>query len=510
MIDPSFESSSNIQRTSRLVVTAGVALAIIFLINAFLTTYLLRENTIKDKSDELANLTFILSEHASQTIFSANAALESVLDIVELSKIESEKAFVEFASKKEQFELLLAKTKSNAIIDVSTFVDSHGKVINFSRAYPPPNIDLSDRDYFIFLSKNNYEKTYFSAPVQNKGNGKWVFYLARRVNNSHGQFLGLVLVGVSVEIFSSLYEQVGINLGEGSSISLFRDDNMLLTRWPFVNHAIGTINTNQLIQSSLNSTKRGGVILTDAPSVYSRNQPAERMVSFRAVSGYPFVVGSIMSKDLYLANWYKSLSGVLITTGFTLVTLIAGILLFLHIYRKNARVSFMAHHDVLTELPNRILIADRLVVSLENAKQQKTKFAVMFIDLDNLKTINDSHSHNAGDFALKEVASRMRSCIRKSDTLGRIGGDEFVLILPNIESETDVLQVAEKIRHVISSPILFEGARLSTSASIGIALFPDHGDNEADLMSNADMAMYEAKNSGKNNISIAHKVITST
>ena len=184
------------KKSARLTIIAGVALSLLIVINAAVSIYTLRQNTINERASELETLTLILSEHTSQTIFSANTVLDSIMDVVDLAKVETEAEYKAFASEKAQFDLLVEKTKSNPIIDVSTFVSSTGEVLNFSRSFPAPPINLSDRDYFQWLSKNNQTDTFYSVPVQNKGNGKWVFYLAKRVNSSKGDFLGAILVGV--------------------------------------------------------------------------------------------------------------------------------------------------------------------------------------------------------------------------------------------------------------------------------------------------------------------------
>lgn len=496
----SFESDSNIKRNTRLIIFATLLLALILLGNAFLSTYLLRKNSIQDRSDQLANLTIILAEHTSQTMFSANTALLSIMEILERAKISDEKSYIDFVSKKAQFDLLQERTSSNSILDVSTFVAADGKVLNFSRSYPPPPINLADRDYFKYLSVNNDLDTYYSIPVRNKGNGKWVFYLARRVNDKNSQFLGVVLVGVSVEVFSSLYERIGGNLGEGAALSLYRKDKTLLTRWPLVEKLIGKTNPNNYIDESLsNSSINGGVIFGSGPGFARQNEePLQRMLSYREVKGYPLVVGAVLPESLYLAKWHKNAGGVFLATGLSLIALIVGALLLLRAYRRNAETQYRAHHDVLTELPNRTLFSDRLQQALAVCKRQKSKLALLFLDLDNLKSINDVHSHHAGDALLKEVALRMSACVRESDTVGRLGGDEFVVILPGVMGDSQATQVAEKIRQALLVPINIDGTLLATSASIGIAIYPEHGQNETDLINNADVAMYEAKSSGRN------------
>ncbi|MDH2915487.1 MAG: GGDEF domain-containing protein, partial [Gallionella sp.] len=166
------------------------------------------------------------------------------------------------------------------------------------------------------------------------------------------------------------------------------------------------------------------------------------------------------------------------------------------------QVQYLAYHDPLTDLPNRMLFTDRLRQALASDKRDKASLALMFIDLDKFKPVNDELGHNVGDLLLKAVAQRMRDCLRESDTVGRIGGDEFVVLLPTIRTAQDALEVAEKIRASLNQPFELAGHSLNISSSTGIAIYPEHGRDEKLLMKNADIAMYHAKSAGRNNAQI--------
>lgn len=165
-----------------------------------------------------------------------------------------------------------------------------------------------------------------------------------------------------------------------------------------------------------------------------------------------------------------------------------------------AHMHNLAHYDPLTGLPNRILLSDRLQQAITAAKREKSHMALMFIDLDKFKPINDSLGHHIGDLLLKEVAGRMLECMRESDTAGRVGGDEFVVLLPSVEEEDDAMAVAEKIRHALFEPFKVSGNVLNISSSIGVAVYPEHGVDEKTLLKNADVAMYYAKEEGRNRV----------
>lgn len=159
---------------------------------------------------------------------------------------------------------------------------------------------------------------------------------------------------------------------------------------------------------------------------------------------------------------------------------------------------FLAYHDALTGLPNRRLLDDRLRQAVFQAQRHDARLAVMLIDLDDFKLVNDSAGHRAGDAVLREVAVRLGGCVRKADTLARHGGDEFVVVIADVQAQADCRIVAEKILHVLAAEFRFDGAPFVLGASIGISIFPaDAGDADA-LLRNADAAMYLAKQLGRN------------
>ena len=160
-------------------------------------------------------------------------------------------------------------------------------------------------------------------------------------------------------------------------------------------------------------------------------------------------------------------------------------------------IEHLAHYDPLTDLPNRVLFRDRLNHAVTLASRETRKIAVLFLDLDGFKKINDSIGHRAGDTLLVEVARRLRACTRSSDTISRLGGDEFALVLERVESADDVVLVAEKLLSALSAVVMLEGREAFVGASIGISLYPDDGDSAETLLKYADTAMYQAKDEGK-------------
>jgi diguanylate cyclase (GGDEF)-like protein/hemerythrin-like metal-binding protein/PAS domain S-box-containing protein len=171
----------------------------------------------------------------------------------------------------------------------------------------------------------------------------------------------------------------------------------------------------------------------------------------------------------------------------------------------------LSFHDPLTKLPNRRLLRDRLKSAVARAKREERKVAVIFIDLDGLKTINDTRGHETGDWLLKAVAQRLSECLREYDTAARLGGDEFVVLLPDLTQAEDAAQVAERIRALLASPFVTDDqGRLEISASVGVSMFPDHAESARDLLQASDEAMYLAKKSGRNRVAYSRRLATPT
>ena len=171
--------------------------------------------------------------------------------------------------------------------------------------------------------------------------------------------------------------------------------------------------------------------------------------------------------------------------------------------RAEAEIERLAYHDALTGLPNRVLFLDRLAQALAASRRNRRCGAVLFVDLDQFKRINDVHGHALGDAVLRDVARRLEFYLRQVDTVARLGGDEFVILLPDLAANLDdagslVMAVAEKIRSALESPVTIDGQEFVTGASIGITVFPKDAESVDDLMREADTAMYRAKERGRN------------
>ena len=165
--------------------------------------------------------------------------------------------------------------------------------------------------------------------------------------------------------------------------------------------------------------------------------------------------------------------------------------------RAEETIKNIAYYDSLTGLPNRLLLTDRMTLALAHAQRVKRRLAVMFLDFDDFKMVNDNHGHGTGDLFLREMGQKLRSAIREEDTLARLGGDEFILLLPELADREDAITLAEKLIELGREPLNLDGKKINSSFSIGISLYPDNGSDYETLLKKADEALYEAKRKGR-------------
>lgn len=178
-------------------------------------------------------------------------------------------------------------------------------------------------------------------------------------------------------------------------------------------------------------------------------------------------------------------------------------LLYKQLEQQNRTLETLALHDPLTGLPNRRLLMDRMALGIAHARRNKGNMAVVYLDLDGFKEINDTLGHDGGDALLKMVAARLVGAVRQEDTVARVGGDEFVIALAELSHGDDVAELVSKVLQAVSQPCSIQGSSVNVTASVGVSVYPVHGDNVETLMKSADLALYEAKGAGKNDYRIS-------
>jgi diguanylate cyclase (GGDEF)-like protein len=243
---------------------------------------------------------------------------------------------------------------------------------------------------------------------------------------------------------------------------------------------------------------------------YNPIEKEKRLAAYEPVPEYGWGVVITQPIGLAFIEKNKRLKNTLIIHSiivFLVVSITLLILFSMITYRKaEVTVQHMAYHDFLTGLPNRKLFSDRLDIALARAQRNQKKVGIAMLDLDNFKDVNDTLGHHKGDLLLKATSERLHAALRKGDTIARFGGDEFVLILPDLETIEDAIQVAQKIVDSFCKPFLIDTHQLVVTTSIGIAVYPNDGTDDDILLRNADIAMYQAKQAGRSRYELYKKV----
>jgi len=238
------------------------------------------------------------------------------------------------------------------------------------------------------------------------------------------------------------------------------------------------------------------VICTDVSGrITYLNRAAEAMTgcSRAAAAGRP--LRDVFHRDRYGATVEDSSSPIRDGNGLV----IGAVMVFRDVgaaLERSRQALYQAQHDALTHLPNRSLLNDSLAQAIKLCKRYDKPLAVGFLDVDGLKAVNDTHGHAAGDRILSSVASRLKQALRQSDCVGRVGGDEFVIVLSEIAHDADAALVGQKLLQAIAAPHRVNGRAITVTASLGLALYPDDGLTAKDLIAHADVAMYNAKRCG--------------
>lgn len=321
-------------RTTSLLVGFASLVMLAIVAGAVLTLTLLREQETDLWRRELDNLSLVMAENTAQTMFSAYLVLDGISERIREETINDSASLRKVMGTQPIYQLLRERINGLPQIDVATIVADNGEVINFTRAYPAPDINLSDRDYFQAHVLDPKLGDFISVPVRNRGNGKWVFYLSRRLNGSNGQFIGMVLVGISVESFTNFYEKIGMNLGNDSALNLYRRDFTRMTRWPHADEVIGKRNLSSAAYITVEEMKKDHDVLFMDSTRMADNQAVPRLIATRVLDRYPLIVSISVTEEIYLDSWRKARTLVVMITTTSLLALLAALIYLLRIMRQ--------------------------------------------------------------------------------------------------------------------------------------------------------------------------------
>jgi diguanylate cyclase (GGDEF)-like protein len=379
--------------------------------------------------------------------------------------------------------------------------DGKGEIVASNR--PMVMTNVADRSYFKGVRES--DDLVIGLPQQSPGAGAWTVQFGRRLDAIDDSFSGIAMVSVDSAFFVSSYELS--RLGERGFLGILGADGV------FRAGRIGETVTAGETADYASIVPRSEAEEVEATVSTNPWDGVRRYTSAGQLYDYPLAVIVGLSEDDQMASVQRAvrLHLWLAAGASVLLLLVVAALGRMSLQLKQsrqlavkehiayaARAEHRANHDGLTALPNRSLFSALLKRSISQAGRYDRRLAVLFLDLDRFKYINDTLGHDAGDELLKEVARRLEGCVRESDTVARLGGDEFVVLMPELDDESAAAQVARKVLAAIARPYSVAGHEFCVTASVGICIYPRDGLDEQALTMNADIAMYQAKKEGKN------------
>jgi len=415
-------------KTRQFILVGTCLLILAIVLTSVISAALLREREIDSWERQLSNLSLVLADQTSQSISSADITLNSIVERINSMQIRNDAELYSKTHTKELHTVMRDKISGLSQVDAASIVGANGDIINFTRSFPAPKINLSDRDYFQAQQNNPSLGMFMSIPVKNRANGKWLFYLSRRLNDTSGRFIGLAIVGISVDHITNFFERIGNNLGEGASITLYRRDFTLLTRWPIQEELIGKINlTGTSYQVIEEQKKTDGVIYSAGPRLSNSDLPTARLGAVRALEKFPMIVNLTVTEDSFLSGWRQAVKSIAIVTTGSILALIMAALFLLRISHQREKSNSLLR-DLSNQVPG---------VLFQLRQEPDGRISFPYVNLEFLETYGLSEAQLPIDasevfkYQHPDDKEKVLASIRESASKLEPWQEDYRLILPN-------------------------------------------------------------------------------
>jgi diguanylate cyclase (GGDEF)-like protein len=398
------------------------------------------------------------------------------------------------------------KLQSQRVPDIFNLriTNENGDLLYGSDISALPIVNYADRDYFYKQRASKSAGLVIGKPVLGKTTKKWLLTFSRRINKPDGTFGGVAYGTISLEHFKKLFAVV--DTGPKGTVTLRDSELTMITSsggFQVSGDLVGSKKISQPFEASLKNHPEEGSYISGATSI----DQISRMHSYRKFEKYPFYINSGVTEEVYLAGWHKQLVETMaLVVAFILLSVIFSFLLIRLLRRQHAyeeELKRQAHFDYLTGVDNRGYFMQQAELELSRTKRYGASLSMFMMDIDYFKQINDRHGHKIGDHVLKKLAEVCRETLREVDIVGRVGGEEFAILLPETD-RVEAIEVAERLRVAIADAKvpMENGLPIQFTVSIGVSSLATKDDNLDVLLNQADKALYAAKETGRNKVCV--------
>jgi len=454
---------------------------------------LLKSRGVESELQSLQRLALVVAEQTERTFQTIDAMHVSVLQGMPPEARNSPASFSAYALQPDMFSSLQSKKQGLPFVDVVALLNAKGDLLVNSRSAHGYPLNVGNRKYFRTLMDDPGLDVYVSEPVHTRQTQQWLVYRMEKIRAPGGETLGAVMTGIRLSYFEDFF--TAIQVGGNSSIGIFRTSGELIARVPRVESALGQ--TFPLPEGDRAGVSGNARLLPPEPAL----REGGRLWAADRLREMPLTVLATTSESELRASWRADAWPILLTSMLALATIAACVTLGvkqIHIqYGLTAKAQHDAQHDELTGLPNRARFIEQLWQLEKSSPGSTATSAVLLLDLDNFKNINDTLGHPAGDVLLRTVASRLRQTLRKNDLVARLGGDEFAVLQRDVATREEVHALARRLSQAVAAPCDLDGYAASAQVSIGITFVPADGIDPDALLMNAELALYSAKAEGR-------------